>query len=666
MDAQALLVQGISCCIGNGQTVDITNSPWLPSIEDPFVHSDNEAISNQKVASLFKIDEKAWDVELVLDVFEEMDAELILSIPLIENDKDTWYWRHEKMGHYLVKSGFNVIQASKNQPNTVDNSGFWRKLWNLKIPNKIKNFLWRASSNYLPTNDTLQAGRIQFFNFMIDIPGFLDLVSRSWSLACSGSPIHQFNLKLKDTKLALRELNKNHGILQTNLQAFRSKLEDVHLALLSNPLDENLINTERSLINDLNMDLAQEESLLLQKAIIKWMNIDIDISHVDCKMVTPHQASLLEAPVRVFVRLSSIFLSLDSCPQGQHMHGWVCSAVLAYFMGPLTSSPTLVIFKEFKNLKSPTRMQGFHLISLCIVMYKCISKILASRLKLILPSLVDIAQSAFISARSISDNILLAQELFHSYERETSTPKCALKIDLHKAFDSVHWDFILAVLRRVQIPEKVKKCISACIFSTRFSVKLNGVVHGFFEGSKGIRQGDPLSLYIFALCMNVLSCILNKVPEGFKFHWRCKELHLSHLFFEDDVLFFVHGCKINTFSRWSGLSPRIHKSTIFLCNCDQDFVDWFDSTFAIPRGTLPVHFLGVPVISSQVCINDYMPLIEKITLRLNSWPNLLLSLARRTLLIKSVIHAIEAFWGNHILFLMSVHANIQSFLSRFL
>ncbi|XP_074323205.1 uncharacterized protein LOC141660143 [Apium graveolens] len=113
----------------------------------------------------------------------------------------------------------------------------------------------------------------QFFNFMIDIPGFLDLVSRSWSLDCRGSPIHQFNLKLKHTKHALRELIKNHGMIQTNVQAFRTKLEEVYLALVSNPLDENLINTERSLINDLNVALSQEESVLLQKARVKWMGL---------------------------------------------------------------------------------------------------------------------------------------------------------------------------------------------------------------------------------------------------------------------------------------------------------------------------------------------------------------------------------------------------------
>ncbi|WOH14909.1 hypothetical protein DCAR_0934454 [Daucus carota subsp. sativus] len=100
-----------------------------------------------------------------------------------------------------------------------------------------------------------------------------------------------------------------------------------------------------------------------------------------------------------------------------------------------------------------------------------------------MPGIIDKAQSAFVPGRQISDNILLAQELFRGYGRETGLPKCALKLDLNK----------------------------------------------------GLRQGDPISPYLFTLAMNVFSSILNQVPTGFQYHWKCKELKLTHLFFADDT-----------------------------------------------------------------------------------------------------------------------------------
>ncbi|KAL8091468.1 hypothetical protein AgCh_033902 [Apium graveolens] len=169
--------------------------------------------------------------------------------------------------------------------------------------------------------------------------------------------------------------------------------------------------------------------------------------------------------------------------------------------------------------------------------------------------------------------------------------------------------------------------------------------------------------------------ICEPTPSGFHHHWKCRELNISHLFFVDDMLSFAKGSKdsvlhimdnLAKFSVWSGLNPSVHKSNSFLYNCNPEFVAWFDETYAIPRGTLPVRFLGVPLISSQLYINDCIPLIKRITSKLNSWANLLLSLAGRALLIKTFVHAIQAFWSNHFLLPSAVHQHIQSKLTRFL
>lgn len=105
-----------------------------------------------------------WDTDLVFDIFEEREANIILSIPVNIDDNDTWYWRKEKLGNYSVKSAYAMMQDCKFQITAADNSGFWRCLWNLKIPPKVKNFLWRACSNCLPTKEILCAKKIAVLN----------------------------------------------------------------------------------------------------------------------------------------------------------------------------------------------------------------------------------------------------------------------------------------------------------------------------------------------------------------------------------------------------------------------------------------------------------------------------------------------------------------------
>ena len=130
--------------------------------------------------------------------------------------------------------------------------------------------------------------------------------------------------------------------------------------------------------------------------------------------------------------------------------------------------------------QNPTRLLDFRPISCCNTIYKCISKIIANRIKGILPNFIDKAQSAFIQGRRISDNILLAQELMHNYHRKDATSRSTIKVDILKAFDTVSWTFILDLLDLIGIPCKVIRWIRACMTSPSFSININGELEGFF------------------------------------------------------------------------------------------------------------------------------------------------------------------------------------------
>ncbi|XP_074361889.1 secreted RxLR effector protein 78-like [Apium graveolens] len=139
---------------------------------------------------------------------------------------------------------------------------------------------------------------------------------------------------------------------------------------------------------------------------------------------------------------------------------------------------------------------------------------------MVFPDVIDIAQSAFIKERSISDNILMVQELFRGYGRESGgANKCALKINLRKSFDSISRDFILQALTQINFPARFIQWIKEYI-TTRFSVKVNGGLNDYLKGAKGLRQGDPMSPYLFAIGLNVLSCLLAQTLSDFKYHWK--------------------------------------------------------------------------------------------------------------------------------------------------
>ena len=177
-----------------------------------------------------------------------------------------------------------------------------------------------------------------------------------------------------------------------------------------------------------------------------------------------------------------------------------------------------------------------------------ISSILAARLKNVLPPLIDEAQSAFIPGRNMSSNIFLAQELFHNYHRADTRSRCAIKVDLHKAFDTVQWSFLLELLVQLGFPSRFIDWITTCISTPKYSININGELVGFFGAKRGLRQGDPLSPYLFTIIMDALSMIIRKNIEEqqqlgspFMYHWRCQKTGLTHLCFADDLLLFCGG-----------------------------------------------------------------------------------------------------------------------------
>ena len=253
------------------------------------------------------------------------------------------------------------------------------------------------------------------------------------------------------------------------------------------------------------------------------------------------------------------------------------------------------------------------------------------------------------------ENFLLASELVKSYHKNTASARCALKIDISKAFDTVQWPFFLSTLTALGFPTEYIVWIEKCISLSSFSVEINGKLAGYFNRKRGLRQGCALSSYLFVICMEVLSKILDRaaVQKKFGYHPYCQDLNLTHLNFADDLLIFSDGRKssvdgildiFKNFAEASGLHIIMEKSTLYLaCLNDTEKQDIL-SQYTLSYRDLPVRYLGLPLLTKQMTAQDYSPLIEKIRARISSWTARFLSFAGRLQLIASVIHSLTNFW----------------------
>ena len=188
-----------------------------------------------------------------------------------------------------------------------------------------------------------------------------------------------------------------------------------------------------------------------------------------------------------------------------------------------------------------SKVKDFRPISLVTSLYKIISKVLSNRLKGVLEDTISKNQGAFVAGRQILDVILVANEIVEDY-RKKGKEGLVFKIDFEKAYDYVEWNFLDYTLEKKGFGPIWRRWIRGCLSSVNFSVFINGRPRGKFKGSRGLRQGDPLSPFLFTLVADVLGKIIDKAKDcnvirGFTVGR--DRVEVSHLQFADDTLLFM-------------------------------------------------------------------------------------------------------------------------------
>ncbi|KAA3480762.1 reverse transcriptase [Gossypium australe] len=317
---------------------------------------------------------------------------------------------------------------------------------------------------------------------------------------------------------------------------------------------------------------------LVERKVTESMNADLikqftedEIAYA-VKMMVPLNASGVDGfPVIFFQRywhilrpeISSYYLSIlnGECEIGD------------------INKTRILLIPKIEKLKN---MSQFRPISLCNVVYKIIAKVLAFRMSDMLRYCINEAQGAFVPGRLISDNVLIAYEVLHS-----------LKM---KKLNEISWreEWIILIMR--------------CVCSVTYSMSINGCNSEWFSHSRGLRQGDPLSPFLFLICAEGFSTLIEEAKQKGLMKGAPigrARYSINHLFFADDsILFGDASCEragavrdvINEYELISGQRVNFKKSLIYFgANVDSDVKENIVNMLGVRMASNPEKYLGLPM-----------------------------------------------------------------------
>jgi len=357
----------------------------------------------------------------------------------------------------------------------------------------------------------------------------------------------------------------------------------------------------------------------------------------------------------------------------------VYKAMLDFYAGvPIPraiASAQIVLIPKNNN---PETFADFRPICLCTFISKVSTRIIATRLRKILPKLISNEQAGFVEGRSIQDNVLLAFELIQYIDKRCRGSNVVVKLDMMKAFDRVSWPFLRAVLNKFGFPIAFTNLVMNNLAATRLSILINGVSCGFFQPTRGVKQGDPLSPMLFILISEALSrSLILKMGTGilspYSTGLNCPTV--THLAFADDIVIFANGSSnslktlvetLKQYQAGSGQSINFTKSFFVTSkHCSGRRAATMSRILGMQRSSLPFRYLGVNLFRGRNRLFYHQRLLENVDEKLQSWHRKLLSPGGRLILIKHVLSTIPLYTMASIMLPSQIVKALESKLARF-
>ncbi|KAA3465126.1 reverse transcriptase [Gossypium australe] len=298
---------------------------------------------------------------------------------------------------------------------------------------------------------------------------------------------------------------------------------------------------------------------------------------------------------------------------------------------------SIVLIPKFN---SPKLVSQFRPISLCNVTYKIISKVIVNHFQKVLNLCIEDSQGAFISGRQITGNIFVAYEILHSFKKRRGSSKkgFALKLDMSKTYDRIEWSFLEKMMSGMGFCDDWVSIIMRCVRSVTYSVVLNGRNGEAFHPQRGLRQEDPLSPYLFLICAEGFSRLMQiakmegklagtKVGRG--------KIAVSHLFLADDNMLFgetsIEGANsmkavIKKYEQVSGQLVNFDKSLIYFSkNVGTEEKEHVGGILGVRIVNNPERYLGLPTMIGKRKKHAFMDIKERFEKTLQNWSLRLLS-----------------------------------------
>ncbi|XP_031502657.2 uncharacterized protein LOC116265845 [Nymphaea colorata] len=587
----------------------------------------------------------------------------------------------------------NKREGPANVQSLIDHCFVFHDWWDCREWNFSLRILPHTSYDHNPIvmaaerNHIFTCGKsvFRYFNYWEQFPQCTKLIADCWPHHVAGCPMVRFVSKLQLVRDKLREWSKQDP---NDLVRIIKRLR-VQVGVAQNLMDRgdlsafsHEIKLRLTLIKLIKMD----EERLRQKARVRWMregDSNSKFFHAMAKgrQRRNHIRTIMDGE-RVISDMDEIFASCTTYFKDLLTDNAVLRATTAgpdgfnnhfyqsywSIIGPDVSLAVKEFFRSGRMVKGINKthivllpkeegactMDKFRPISLCNSILKFLTRIMVLRMRPILSRILHRNQVAFFMGRSIQDSFLLSQEVVHLLAHSKSKDAC-VKIDLSKAYDRVNWQFLKNNLKLLGFCSNWTKHIMTVVSTLSSALLINSKEGSWFFTARGLRQGDPLSPYLFIVTMEILNRSMLAYLHLGKIRGRkvsaLSSVHSS--FYADDVLVFIEGRKkfflglkdcFLEFKACSGLKVNLNKTFVYFFNLSDFECNRLCAITGWKRDFLPVMHLGLTLQYQAITESPCQHIVMKVNQKLAGWKQKLLSYAERLCLVKHVLTSIPSYW----------------------